>query len=590
MAAASVSGSCFDPIPGDVFWRFQSMAEPNHQGDLLAPRANSKRVIAALCAPVAFAIFLWIYVLIAIPAQPVHAPVANVAAPPPMLNAKVPHQEIVVVKKAIPMPQARAKWPAPDARDRFEPTLRQQVLTGDAKIQVSVLAKSNAVRWYHLEGGLPYVDMPNGPPLTSALLNGGDVVLQCADVSADGKVVVVGCDTGEVRIWEPAKAISRRELWNLPESHVKAVTAVAVSADGRLCASAGADGAIIVWDVASGAPVVTLAKEGPEVYALAFSRDGKTLASGGEGSTIELWEVSTGRSRIALGENYYPVRHLTFSPDDRWLASGSARITLKELTGDAVLWDITPVEPRRYHLMGEAVLAIAFSLDGHKLAVGSLSFDWTGYQTGNFTLTSKPKALSKVTVWDVATARLVRGHEAAQGPLFYLWGERNRNLDLGCVAFTADANTVVWAKDDMQTQRGLAFTAKESKAVKAERDKLQGTWAMTEGTTDGKGAPPEMAGQIKLVFASKKCEIVMPGKVLDCTYHVTGEASPGQIEITTAEAKTLHGIYEIHGDTLKLCLIDRDLPRPTAFHSAPGSRASYLVLKGGQAANAGKDK
>jgi hypothetical protein len=52
----------------------------------------------------------------------------------------------------------------------------------------------------------------------------------------------------------------------------------------------------------------------------------------------------------------------------------------------------------------------------------------------------------------------------------------------------------------------------------------------------------------------------------------------------------MHGIYEIQGDTLKLCLIDRDQPRPTEFQSETGSRVTYLVLKGGQAANAGKDK
>ena len=115
---------------------------------------------------------------------------------------------------------------------------------------------------------------------------------------------------------------------------------------------------------------------------------------------------------------------------------------------------------------------------------------------------------------------------------------------------------------------------------------------MTDGTTDGKPALSEFAGKIKITFANSKCEIVMPDKQLDCTYNVTGKSNPGQIEITcTGDShKVKHGIYEIQGDTLKLCLTDGDQPRPTEFRSETGSRVMYLVFKGGKAANAGKDK
>jgi DNA-binding beta-propeller fold protein YncE len=85
--------------------------------------------------------------------------------------------------------------------------------------------------------------------------------------------------------------VARREPLRVAEGTDRA----AFSPDGTLVAVA-VGGAVSVRKVATGEVAHTLGSHPGQVRALAFAPDGKTLASAGEDGMIQLWEVASGRA------------------------------------------------------------------------------------------------------------------------------------------------------------------------------------------------------------------------------------------------------------------------------------------------------
>jgi WD40 repeat protein len=142
-----------------------------------------------------------------------------------------------------------------------------------------------------------------------------------------------------------------------------------VSADGRLAVVrvAAADGrpspVVRLVAVADGSTKATVRHDGP-VTAVALSAGGKLLATGGEDRVVRLWNVRTGKLLRALRGHVGPIAALAFSRRGTLLGSAST-------DGEARVWGLNgkPVSVLSGHT--NFLEDIAFSPDGEQVVTAS---------------------------------------------------------------------------------------------------------------------------------------------------------------------------------------------------------------------------
>jgi uncharacterized protein (TIGR03067 family) len=129
--------------------------------------------------------------------------------------------------------------------------------------------------------------------------------------------------------------------------------------------------------------------------------------------------------------------------------------------------------------------------------------------------------------------------------------------------------------------RGVS-AATEDAAVENEVKKLAGTWIGVSGEETGKKAPEKEIKQLKLVFAGDKFTATAGGKlVMKGSVRVDPARKPKTIDLVSdgprQKGKISPGIYELDGDTLRLCLVDTGAERPKEF-STDGAEGRHLLV------------
>lgn len=180
-----------------------------------------------------------------------------------------------------------------------------------------------------------------------------------------------------------------------PDMHVRAVTAIAVTADGRRMVTGGADGTLKLWTLPQGELVRTMRpprvdEERPldlMVRAVAIDPAGRWAAGSGfssddglENDTVAVFDVDTGRIIARLSGLTSKVVSLAVSPDGAVLAAG--------LGAGMRVWRVPPLEAGDWELIfaeekSDIVAGLAFARSSDRLARTSFDGDVRLYALGD---------------------------------------------------------------------------------------------------------------------------------------------------------------------------------------------------------------
>jgi uncharacterized protein (TIGR03067 family) len=141
---------------------------------------------------------------------------------------------------------------------------------------------------------------------------------------------------------------------------------------------------------------------------------------------------------------------------------------------------------------------------------------------------------------------------------------------LGTLVLTTAGGTGAWADD-----KG---------AVEKELQKFQGTWTVERVEAGGKELPIDQFKGMTVTFQGDKYTVKIGDETIQtATQKLDPSKSPKTLDGTVAEGPhkgtVILGIYEISGDTLKVCFDPEGKKRPTEFKTAAGAQTTLAVYQ-----------
>jgi uncharacterized protein (TIGR03067 family) len=118
-------------------------------------------------------------------------------------------------------------------------------------------------------------------------------------------------------------------------------------------------------------------------------------------------------------------------------------------------------------------------------------------------------------------------------------------------------------------------------------DLLQGSWSVSSLEMDGQKMAGGMLGDARIVVEGSRFRSTGMGSAYEGTFQLQPAGKPAHIDMMfdsgPEKGNTNLGIYELQGDSWKLCLATRGTTRPSNFHSPAGSGIAVEMLVRGTA-------
>ncbi|MCP3975546.1 MAG: protein kinase [bacterium] len=197
---------------------------------------------------------------------------------------------------------------------------------------------------------------PNGSTLATASLDdtvkvwdlaSGDLLLTLVghtnqvwkvDFSPDGERIATGSTDGTARVWNAATGELLTRIDVTPAaadpdaSGISQVWSVRFSPNGSRLATAGEDGFVRIWDIASAAEALTIVAHTAPAQDIAWFADGERLVSAGDDGDAAVWDAVTGARLGRRLSHDAGLRSVALSSDE-------ASIVTAGVSGEVHLWD-----------------------------------------------------------------------------------------------------------------------------------------------------------------------------------------------------------------------------------------------------------
>lgn len=205
-------------------------------------------------------------------------------------------------------------------------------------------------------------DTATGQRVASGL--GQSSVMPPGPFSPDGSRLAVGQTDGAVSIYDTATGAPLVAL-RVPKEYLEpSLLQAGYTADGQqIVATTTAGEVIYSWDIKDGRFQIIHPEKGADQAAV--SPDSMLLATTDRDYAVRLWELRTGAPRITLPGHAQAVSGLAFSPSSQWLATSGGQSAIR-------IWDTRTGQLQRT-LTGhsDSVQAISFGADDEHLVSAS---------------------------------------------------------------------------------------------------------------------------------------------------------------------------------------------------------------------------
>src|SRR5262249_46091243 len=112
---------------------------------------------------------------------------------------------------------------------------------------------------------------------------------------------------------------------------------------------------------------------------------------------------------------------------------------------------------------------------------------------------------------------------------------------------------------------------------------LQGTWEIVSFEKDGSAAPQDDIAGLTVMITGSEYKLINKDNVSKGTFSVDASKEPKQMDVQhqteSGDSQSLPSIYEVTGDTLRVCYNPEGGARPTSFTTKPDTAFISVVYK-----------